>query len=81
MPFAAPYMAIEIVILLEVSQTEDTYYMVSLIWRKQKDGTNELIYKTEIESQMYKTILWLPVGERGWGKTGRLGITYTHYYI
>ena len=31
MSFAAPYMAIEIVILLEVSQTEDTYYMVSLI--------------------------------------------------
>ena len=25
-----------------------------------KKGTNELIYKTEIESQMYKTNLWLP---------------------
>ena len=35
MPFAATRMAIEIVTLLEVSQTEkDKYYTVSLICRK-----------------------------------------------
>ena len=35
MPFAATWMVIEIVILLEVSQTEkDKYYMVSLKCRK-----------------------------------------------
>ena len=28
-------------------------------------GTNELIYKTEIESQMQKTNLWLPGGNGG----------------
>ena len=29
-----------------------------------KNGTNELIYKTEIESQMQKTKLWLPREKR-----------------
>ena len=47
----------------------------------QKGGTNELIYKTEIESQMYKIILWLPAGKGGEGETKRLGLTYTQYYI
>ena len=28
-----------------------------------KKGTNELIYETEIESQMQKTNLWLPEGK------------------
>ena len=30
-----------------------------------KKGTNEPIYKTEIESQMQKTNLWLPRGKVG----------------
>ena len=53
-PFAATWMDLETVILSEVRQTErdrqisrDTAYM----WN-QKDGTYELIYKAEIESQM-----------------------------
>ena len=46
-------MALEIVILSEVSQTEkDKYHMISLKCRILKKGTNELIYKTKIESQM-----------------------------
>ena len=53
MPFAATWMDLEIVILSEVSQTEkDKYHMISLICGIYKKGTNELIYKTEIESQM-----------------------------
>ena len=45
------------------------------------NSTNELIYKTETESQMQKTNLWLP-RERGWEEyTGRLGLTYTLSYI
>ena len=52
MPFAATWMDLETVILSEVSHTEkDKYHMISLIWNL-KNGTNELIYKTEIESQM-----------------------------
>ena len=46
-------MDLEIVILSEVSQTEkDKYHMILLICGIHKKGTNELIYKTEIESQM-----------------------------
>ena len=53
MPFAATWMDIEIVILSEVNQTEkDKYHMISLICGILKKGTNELIYKTEIELQM-----------------------------
>ena len=53
MPFAATWMDLEIVILSEVSQTQkDKYHMISLICGIKKKGTNELIYKTEVESQM-----------------------------
>ena len=34
--------------------------MILPIWGIQKNGTNELIYKTETESQMQKTNLQLP---------------------
>ena len=64
MPFAATWMDLAIVILSEISQTEtEKYHMTSLICGILKNGTNELIYKTEIESQMQKTNLWLPRGE------------------
>ena len=33
------------------------------MWNIFKNSTNELIYKTEIESQMQKRNLWLPGGE------------------
>ena len=46
-------MDLEIVILSEGSQTEkDRYHVISLIRGILKKGTNELIYKTEVESQM-----------------------------
>ena len=52
MPFAEAGMNLGIVILSEVSQTEkDTYHRLSLICRILKNDTNELIYKTEIDSQ------------------------------
>ena len=51
MPFAATWMDLEI-ILSEVSQIEkDKYHMISLICGIQKNDTNELIYKTETDSQ------------------------------
>ena len=52
-PFAATWMDVEIVILSKVSQIEkDRYHMIMLICGILKNGTNELIYKTETESQM-----------------------------
>ena len=54
MPFAATWMGLEINILTEVSQTEkDKYHMILLVCGILKNnGTNELIYKTLVESQM-----------------------------
>ena len=49
--FIVRWMYLETVIQSEVSQKEK-YYMISLIHGISKRGTNELIYKTEIELQM-----------------------------
>ena len=50
-PCAATWVDLEIVILSEVSQTEkNKCHMMSLICRIFKKVTNELVYKTEIES-------------------------------
>ena len=52
---------LEIVIQNEVSQKEkDKYLKISLICEIQKNDTDELICKAEIESQMQKTNLRLP---------------------
>ena len=53
MVFAATQMTLEMVLLKEVSQTEeDKYHIMSLINEiYKKGGRNKLIYKTEIESQ------------------------------
>ena len=57
MPFAATWMNLEIIIPSAMNQTEkDKYHMISLICgifkKRGGGGTNDLIYKTEIESQM-----------------------------
>ena len=63
MPFAATWLDLEIIILSKVSQTEKKYHMILLICGGYKNDTNELIYKTETDSQTSKTNLWLPKGE------------------
>ena len=51
-PFAETWMGLEIIILSEVNQTEKyKYHMISLICEIQKNDTNELIYKAEIDTQ------------------------------
>ena len=58
---------LETVILNEVSQTEkDKYCVISLICGILLNDINEPIYKTKIESQMWRTNLWLP--GRKWGE-------------
>ena len=53
MPCAATWMDLEIVILSEVSQTQkDKHRMISLTCGIYKKGTNERIYKTEVEARM-----------------------------
>ena len=50
MPFAATWMDVEIIILSEVSQKKNKYHMISHMWSLKYD-TDELIYKTERDSQ------------------------------
>ena len=51
-PLAAPWVELDIIILSEVSQKEkDKYNMISLLCSILKNDTNELIYKTEMDSQ------------------------------
>ena len=82
MPFAVTWMDLEIIILSEVSLTEkDKYHDIAYMSKKKKD-TNELIYKTEADSQLQRTNLWLPVGKGcGEGQIGSLGLTCTYWYI
>ena len=52
MPFTATWMDLEIIIVSEVSQKEkDKYHMTLLLCGILKNYTNELIYKTETDSQ------------------------------
>ena len=61
-------MDLEGITLSEISQTEkEEKYMISLICGIYKNGTNELIYQTEIELQMQKRNFWLPGGKWGDG--------------
>ena len=52
MPLAATWMDLEIVILSEVRERQISYDITYMWNLKKKNGTNELIYKTEIESQI-----------------------------
>ena len=47
-PFAATWMDLEIIILSEVRERQ--IYAITYVWNLKKD-TNELIYKTETDSQ------------------------------
>ena len=46
-----------------------------------KKGTNELINKTEIVTDVENKLMVTRGGGEGVGQIGRLGLTYTHYYI
>ena len=52
MPFAATWMDLEVVILSEVGQRKTNIMATSLYMWNQKNGASELIYITEIESQV-----------------------------
>ena len=54
MPFAATWMDLEIVILSEVKSDRERQvsHDIAYVWNILKNGTNELIYKTEVEARM-----------------------------
>ena len=74
MPFAATWMDQEIIIQRQVSYY--ITYMQNL--KKKKNDTNELIYKTETDSQREQN-LRLPE-EKVVGRIGGLGLTSAYFY-
>ena len=60
MSFSATWMDLAITILSEVSQTEKDKRHTVMLTRGIQNDTNELIYKTETDSQTKKTYSWLP---------------------
>ena len=59
-------MDLEIIIQSQSDRERQISYDIAYIWNLKKD-TNELIYKTEIDSQTKKTNVWLPKGKGGGG--------------
>ena len=55
-------MDLEIIILSEPDRERQISYDITYMWNLKYD-TNELIYKTETDSQTWKTNLWLPKGK------------------
>ena len=66
MPIAVTWMDLEMIVLSEVSQdrVRQILYDITSRWNLKID-TNELTYKTEADSQTWKTNLWLPKGKGG----------------
>ena len=54
-----------------------TLHDITYMWNL-KYGTNELIYKTETDSQIQRKDLCLPRGREGW--TGSLGLVDANYW-
>ena len=46
----------------------DTTHIIKLGEPNFKNDINELTYKTETDSHILKTNLWLPKGKEGWGR-------------
>ena len=68
--FVETWMDLETVIQSEVSQKEkNKYHILMHICGIQKNGTDEPVFKAEIETQMQRTNVWTPRGESGgvWG--------------
>jgi len=67
LPFSALWMDLENTIVSEMytvfsEMSEKDIYDITYVWNL-KNNTNEYIYKTETDSQTYKTNLWLSKGK------------------
>ena len=66
MPFTATWMDLEIIMLSEVNQGEkDKYHDITCMCTLKYDA-NELVCKTETDSQTLKTNVWLLKEKGGW---------------
>ena len=63
MLFVATWMELKIIMLSEASQRKTNIICYHLYVESNKNYTNELIYKTVIDSQISKSNLWLPKGK------------------
>ena len=82
MSFAVTWMDLEIITLSEVSQRKKNITWYNLYVESKKNYTNELIYKTETDSQTQKMNSWLTEGKGGWeGQIGSLVDMYTLLYL
>ena len=69
--FVEKWMNLETVIPSEVSQKEkNKYHILMHICGIQKNGTDELVCRADIEIQMQRTNVWTPRGESGGGGGG-----------
>ena len=69
--FVETWMNLEAVIQSEVSQKEkNKYRILTHIRGTQKNGTDELVCRAEIETQMQRTNIWTPSGESSGGGGG-----------
>ena len=70
--FVEMWMDLETTIPSEVSQKEkNKYYTLMHIYGIQKNDTDDLIWKTEIEMQLQRTNIRAPGGDRkGWDELG-----------
>ena len=64
--FVEFWMVLETAIQSEVSQKEKSKYRILMhICGTQKNGTDELVWRAEIETEMQRTSVWTPRGESG----------------
>ena len=69
--FVEMWMDLKTDIQSEVSQKEkNKYYILIHICGTQKNGTDEMVCRAEIETQMQRTKVWTPRGESGGGGGG-----------
>ena len=65
------WMNLETVIQCEVSQKEENKYsMLTYIYGLQKNGIDGPICKMDIETQIQRTNIWTPRGEKEWDELG-----------
>ena len=63
------------------SQKQQNKYINACMWNlEKKNGLDDIICKAEIETQMYRTNIWILREKMVVGGTGGLGLTYIHYW-